>query len=1100
MLALRLVQLMDRVGQQCGNYRLRRLLGRGGFAEVYLGEHLYLQTQAAVKVLHTRLASGDLKDFLQEARTIAHLEHPHIIQVLDFGLQDSTPYLVMHYACNGSLRQRHPAGSPVPIDCVVGYVKDVAAALQYAHNQRLIHCDIKPENMLLGRNDVLYLSDFGVAVMTRSSSSRETGGTIAYMAPEQIDSSACPASDQYALAIVVYEWLTGSRPFTGAPEEIIEQHLTAQIPLLREKLPQSSALIEQVLARAMAKRAEQRFASVQDFALALEEAHEKAGGASAPPPHPQAPPPLRVQKTRGDEKACGASAPPPHPQAPPPQRVQETRGDGEACGASAPPPHPQAPVRVQKMRGDGEAGGASAPPPHPQAPPPLLNIPYHRNLFFTGREDTLQRLAAAFFTEHDGPWPRAQVICGLGGMGKTQLAIEYAYRYRAHYRAILWAKADTAETLLAEYAGIAELLNLQQGEHDQQRSAEAVKHWLEAHSDWLLILDNVDDLAVANEFMPREGAGHILLTARSQVIGTLARHIALEKMGPDEGALFLLRRAKILAQEAELAAASDADIIEAQDIARIMDGLPLALDQAGAYIEETACGLFEYLERFRGQHGALLDLRGEAGSVSTHPEPVAATWLLSFEKVAYESPLAADMLKLCAFLDPDGIPEEIFAGAIADPDGTLHSSPAALDGAIATLRRFSLVRRNQEINMLTMHRLVQTVLRDRMSEQEQRRWAEGAVRGVNSIFPEGDQVASWPQCHRSMPSVRACLPLVELWSMTFPEAARLLDQAGLYLLEQAQYTQARILFQKALAMREELVGSEHLDVAESLSNLAGPYLYQGMYAQAEPLFERSLAIRLKLQGQSHPDVAVALNNLALLYKQQGKYSQAEPLFHQALAIWAEIQGLAHPDVAGTLNNLALLYQEQEKFAQAEEFYRQALAIWERIRGPVHPDVATGLNNLAMLLHRLGKYSQAESLFQRALEIREKTLGPEHPATAHGLHYLARVHQSQWKYAEAERFFKHALRIRKQSLGAEHPDVARCMHDLARLYAAIGRYDLAEQFYRQALEICERALGPDHPLMAEFLEHYAVLLSTTGRKSDALTCLRRAKANRQHQSA
>ncbi len=731
--------------------------------------------------------------------------------------------------------------------------------------------------------------------------------------------------------------------------------------------------------------------------------------------------------------------------------------------------------------------------------PQCWNIPYQRNLFFTGREDILQRIAGTFFQKDDRLWPCVQAVCGLGGMGKTQVSIEYAYRYQASYQVVLWAKADTAETLLAEFAAIAGLLDLEEGEHDQQRAADAVKRWLATHAGWLLILDNVEDLAVVHEFIPREGAGHMLLTTRSQALGTLAQSIELEKMELVEGALFLLRRAKLLEQEAPLVAASNADMIEAKDIVEIMGGLPLALDQAGAYIEETACSLFDYLKRYRQQHSTLLDLRGDSATASTHPEPVAATWLLSFENVARSNPLAVELLKLCAFLDADGILEEILTGGAAaeldEPFQMMMSSPAALDRAIATLRRFSLVRRNHDTNMLTMHRLVQTILKDRMSGEVQLLWAQRAVRAANRVFPEGDQVANWPQCQRCMPNVRACLLLIEAWHMAFPEAARLLDQAGLYLLEHAQYTQARMLFQKALAMREELVGSEHPEVAESLSNLAGPYLYQGMYAQAEPLFERSLAIRMRTQGPVHADVAVALNNLALLYNQQGKFAQAEPLFHQALAIWEESQGLEHPDVARTLNNLALLYQAQEQFAQAEHFYRQAIAIWERIRGPAHPDVAIGLNNLAMLLHRLGKYSQAESLFQRVLEIREKTLGPEHPGTAHSLHYLAKVHQSQWRYAEAELLFKHSLRIRKRALGVEHPEVAHCMNDLAKLYASIGRFEQAEPLYQQALTICERAIGADHPQVAEILRHYAILLSATGRKNEAVKLALRAKAIR-----
>src|SRR5712691_990 len=201
------------VGKQFGNYRLIRLLGKGGFAEVYLGEHLRLGTQTAVKILYTRLPNkDDVESFEKEARTIAHLKHPHIMHVLDYDVQDDIPFLVMGYAPGGTLRKRYPKGTIQPLTTIVSYIKQAAEALQYAHEQRLIHRDVKPENMLLGQRDELLLSDFGIALIAQSSSyqsAQEGAGTPAYMAPEQFRGKASPASDQYALAIVVYEWLTG---------------------------------------------------------------------------------------------------------------------------------------------------------------------------------------------------------------------------------------------------------------------------------------------------------------------------------------------------------------------------------------------------------------------------------------------------------------------------------------------------------------------------------------------------------------------------------------------------------------------------------------------------------------------------------------------------------------------------------------------------------------------------------------------------------------------------------------------------------------------------------------------------------------------------
>ena len=181
--------MVDLVGKQLGNYRLLRMLGHGGFAEVYLGNHIYLKTQAAIKVLHTQLTKAELELFLNEARIIARLIHPHIVRVLEFGVEGNIPFLVMDYASNGTLRQRHPKDTILPLTSILSYLKQISPALQYAHDQKLIHRDIKPENMLLGSNNEVLLSDFGIALIaqsSRSQSTKEMAGTAAYMAPEQI--------------------------------------------------------------------------------------------------------------------------------------------------------------------------------------------------------------------------------------------------------------------------------------------------------------------------------------------------------------------------------------------------------------------------------------------------------------------------------------------------------------------------------------------------------------------------------------------------------------------------------------------------------------------------------------------------------------------------------------------------------------------------------------------------------------------------------------------------------------------------------------------------------------------------------------------------
>jgi serine/threonine protein kinase len=279
--------MIDPVGQQIGNYRLVRLLGRGGFSDVYLGEHVHLRTQAAIKILQMRLAEDHAESFINEARTIAHLVHPNIVRVLDFGVHNAVPFLVMDYAPGGTIRRRMPSGKPLPPADLFPFIAQAAAALQYAHNRKLMHRDIKPENLLIGVNGEVLLSDFGLALVSQSTSSRAAGGgrdfsgTATYMAPEQARGKPRPASDQYALGIVVFEWLTGTRPFEGTFIEVATQQVLAPVPSLREKNPAISSALEEVVMRAMAKEYQQRFSSVQEFAAVLAQVCEREGLISA---------------------------------------------------------------------------------------------------------------------------------------------------------------------------------------------------------------------------------------------------------------------------------------------------------------------------------------------------------------------------------------------------------------------------------------------------------------------------------------------------------------------------------------------------------------------------------------------------------------------------------------------------------------------------------------------------------------------------------------------------------------------------------------------------------------------------------------------------
>src|SRR6266568_2379647 len=259
-MALKEESMTDYSGKQLGNYQLQQAIGHGGFADVYLGRHIYLNTHAAIKVLQAYLQPNDLQAFLAEARTLASLTHPNILRILDFGVENNTtPYIVMEYASHGTLRQQLPKQTRLPIQRCVPLIKQLATALQYAHDRNVIHRDVKPENMLLGNNGEILLSDFGIAVISQNSSrhrsqnQQEVAGTVAYMAPEQLQGKAVPASDQYALGIVLYEWLSGELPFKGSFAEVGSQHLFTPPPSLLEKIPALPPAVNAVVQKALAK-------------------------------------------------------------------------------------------------------------------------------------------------------------------------------------------------------------------------------------------------------------------------------------------------------------------------------------------------------------------------------------------------------------------------------------------------------------------------------------------------------------------------------------------------------------------------------------------------------------------------------------------------------------------------------------------------------------------------------------------------------------------------------------------------------------------------------------------------------------------------------
>ena len=623
----------------------------------------------------------------------------------------------------------------------------------------------------------------------------------------------------------------------------------------------------------------------------------------------------------------------------------------------------------------------------------LWNVPYRRNPFFTGREEILAHLYTTLRSSNAAALTQAQAISGLGGIGKTQIAVEYAYRNRDHYKAVFWINASTRNAISADFVTIAALLGLPV-QQEQDIVVRAVKNWLTDHTGWLLILDNVDNLAMVADFLPVHGTGDVLLTTRLQALGTIARGIEVEKMGMDEGMMLLLRRAKIIAPDEMLEQAPKESREQAAFILSELDGLPLALDQAAAYIEETHCGLAQYLNLYGSRREDLLLRRGQ--SPLDHPKSVTATWSLSLQQIKQESSSAAELLYLLAFLNPEAIPEEIISLGAAELGPSLSavaSDSLELDAIIELLLRYSLIRRAPEEKLLSIHRLVQAVLKDGLDKDAQRLEAERAIRAINHAFPIVE-LHTWERCRRCLPHVLVCLAYVEEYKLFFPEAARLFNEAASYLIARADYVQAKRLLQKSLAIRQQILETNHPDIARTLNDLGTVHLKQGNYQEAERLLQKALILRRQALGEAHPDVAQTLHHLAEVYRKQGAYVKAEPLYLQSLRIRKAITGINPTLVAESYYGLARLCNSQKKYQRAEKLCLRALYIQEQHSGDDDPMVASTLCMLAKIYQGQNKLEQAEEINMRAWNICENISGEAQPQVATIFNNLAEIYHAE----------------------------------------------------------------------------------------------------------
>lgn len=611
------------------------------------------------------------------------------------------------------------------------------------------------------------------------------------------------------------------------------------------------------------------------------------------------------------------------------------------------------------------SSSATEKPNFPGALPPVWNVPHRENPHFVGRDELLDQMRE---TLNAGQAAALTAIHGLGGVGKTQLAAHYAHRHKGDYQIIWWIKAEETATLASDYAALATALDLPEKDaREQPVIVTAVRRWLEQHPDWLLIFDNARDAEVVREYLPQGRAGHALITSRDPNWRGVALPLEVRTLLREDAARFLLERT------------GQSDVEAARALAAELGDLPLALEQAGAYIEETGETIARYTELFRARRQ---ELQREERPPAGYPDTVATTWLLSFQQAAEQTPAAADLLRLCAFLAPDDIPLSVLVAGAEHLPAALAAAVAdqlVCNRTIAALRRYSLITRQDD--SLSMHRLVQLVTRDRLTEDERRQWAEAAIRVVNQAFPDKSQdVRTWPVCTRLLSHTLAVAEEGEVLQVDPEATSRLINQTGTFLHSRARYAEAKQSFERALRILEAHLGKDDPKVGILVNNLGGALQAIGDLASAWACYERALRIDEAAFGSNHPSVARDINNLGSVLEALGDLAGARAHYERALRIDETAFGSDDPNVADRVNNLGGVLESLGDLTGARVCYERALRIDEAAFVPDHPNVARDLNNLGSVLEALGDVEGARNCCEHALRIFTASLGEDHPYT------------------------------------------------------------------------------------------------------------------------
>lgn len=687
--------------------------------------------------------------------------------------------------------------------------------------------------------------------------------------------------------------------------------------------------------------------------------------------------------------------------------------------------------------------------------PSVWNLRTERTRHFTGREELLERL----LQQVDSSGGSTQVITGLGGVGKSQLAVEFAHRNRSRFSIVWWVRASDEEQMVRDLAALAPRIGVPLGEAAES-TALAVRDYLSNTSErWLLVFDDAHASDAVARWLPRSGAGQIIITSRNQGWRDLAQVVDVDVLDSETAANFLMSRTGV------------EDVAGSQMLAERLQGYPLALELASAHIRNTAQNFSEFAERLDAIEG------GESQVAQRLGASIGAILENSLTDLYESSPDSVVFMERTCFCASEPVP----LWALEGEEEPLWSSDR-LGSAVDSLAEHALIRRVDESAIL-LHELVRLTVRNRMPPDRSARRIDEMLGILNVAFPvDPTNPENWPVAEALLPHVIAAGSFA--LDAGRPTGLHLLNQAAIYISSRGGASDAEALLRRVASEARSILGDDHRDTLASLGNLAGTLRRMGLVSEARELQEAAVDRQRRILGDEHSDTLTGMSNLAAILRASGELAQARDVEENVLLSRRRVLGEEHPETLTAMNNLASSFQAMGDLHAARELQERVLSIRQRTLGERHPSTLASTTNLAGTLSALGELDRARELQEVALRRYLDELGENHRETLVSMSSLARILLAQGELAEARSLYERVLSARLSDMGQEHPDSLATMNNLALVHGALGGLAAARRLHEQALEGYQRLLGPEHPSTQRSMNNLAELLRRMGDREGA----------------